>query len=78
MIGPRYPKRHSTAPRQNRSRRKETIMAAGAKPALDPTVENQAEKVAPTPAKPATFKDRIVQKLMHIFEHNEQLGSTRQ
>jgi hypothetical protein len=53
-------------------------MAAGAKPALDPTLEGKTEAPETSPATPATFKDRIIQKLMHIFEYNERLGSTRQ
>jgi hypothetical protein len=53
-------------------------MAAGSKPALDPTVENKAEHAEPSPAKPASLKDRIIRKLMQILEHNERLGSTRQ
>ena len=50
-------------------------MAAGAKPALDPNVEKA--EAAEEASKPATLKDRIVQKLLSIFEHNEKLGVTR-
>lgn len=51
-------------------------MAAGAKPALDPNA-GKTEAVEATQSKPATLKDRIVQKLLKIFEHNENLGVTR-
>ncbi len=53
-------------------------MAAGAKPALDPTVEGNTQTAEAPEAKPTSLKDRIIQKLIHIFEHNERLGSTRQ
>jgi hypothetical protein len=55
-------------------------MASGAKPALDPNVAKTeaAEATQSKPeALPATLKDRIVQKLLKIFEHNENLGVTR-
>ncbi len=51
-------------------------MATGAKPALDPNV-GQSEGAEPTQAKPASLKDRIIRKLLEIFEHNEKLGVTR-
>jgi hypothetical protein len=51
-------------------------MAAGAKPALDPGV-GKTEGADTTQPKPATLKDRIIQKLLRIFEHNEDLGVTR-
>jgi hypothetical protein len=57
--------------------RKEPIMAAGAKPALDPNVGKPEETSEATQSKPATLKDRIIQKLTRIFEHNENLGVTR-
>jgi len=53
-------------------------MAAGSKPALDPTIEKKAESQETAAAKPLTFKERLLQKLTEIFEHNERLGSTRQ
>lgn len=53
-------------------------MAAGAKPALDPTIEKKTEASATPEAQPLSFKDRLVRKLTEIFEHNERLGSTRQ
>jgi hypothetical protein len=53
-------------------------MAAGAKPALDPTVDQKTETSQASEPKLATLKDRIAKKLMEIFEHNETLGSTRQ
>lgn len=53
-------------------------MATGAKPALDPIVENQTQTAETQEQKPKSLKDRIIQKLIHIFEHNERLGSTRQ
>jgi hypothetical protein len=53
-------------------------MATGAKPALDPTVANKIEAPQASDAKPATLKERFMRKLMQIFEHNENLGSTRQ
>lgn len=51
-------------------------MSAGAKPALDPNVAKDAAAKAPE-AKPSSLKDRIIQKLNEIFEHNENLGVTR-
>jgi hypothetical protein len=51
-------------------------MAAGAKPALDPSV-GKTEGADATQSKPATLKDRIMQKLLAIFQHNENLGVTR-
>jgi hypothetical protein len=53
------------------------IMAAGAKPGLDPNLIDQT-KVAETAPKPTTLMEKIVQQLTKIFEHNERLGSTRQ
>lgn len=53
-------------------------MAAGAKPALDPTIDDKAEAMKQGEAKPATLKERIIRKLTEIFEHNERLGVTRQ
>jgi hypothetical protein len=55
-------------------------MASGAKPALDPNVgktEGAEETQSTSTTLPATLKDRIVQKLLKIFEHNEDLGVTR-
>jgi hypothetical protein len=54
-------------------------MSAGAKPALDPNVAKDAAATAPeaSEAKPMSLKDRIIQKLTEIFEHNEKLGVTR-
>jgi hypothetical protein len=57
---------------------KETFMAAGAKPALDPMVDDKAKAQTASDAKPATLKERILRKLTEIFEYNERLGSTRQ
>lgn len=51
-------------------------MAAGAQPALDPNA-GKTEAAEATQPKPVTLKDRIVQKLLRIFEHNEDLGVTR-
>jgi hypothetical protein len=51
-------------------------MAAGTQPALDKALENQPEAQASDP-KPLTLKERILQKLTEIFEHNERLGVTR-
>jgi hypothetical protein len=53
-------------------------MAAGAKPALDPMVDNKTDALNASDQKPATLKDRIIRKLTEIFEHNERLGPTRQ
>jgi hypothetical protein len=53
-------------------------MATGAKPALDPMVDDKAQAVTASDAKPATLKERIFRKLTEIFEYNERLGSTRQ
>jgi hypothetical protein len=50
--------------------------AAGTQPALDKPVENKVETQVCDP-KPLTLKDRILRKLMEIFEHNERLGVTR-
>lgn len=50
-------------------------MAAGTQPALDPNVGKT--EAAESQSKPATLKERVVQKLMGIFEHNESLGVTR-
>lgn len=52
-------------------------MAAGAKPALDPTVNQKVEAPQSPESKPVTLKDRIFRKLTQIFEHNERLGVTR-
>jgi hypothetical protein len=51
-------------------------MAAGAKPALDPTIASKAETQQVPEAKP-TLGQRIMKKLNQIFEHNERLGITR-
>jgi len=53
-------------------------MATGAKPALEPLRDNKTEAQMPSDAKPATLKDRIIRKLIEIFQHNERLGVTRQ
>ena len=53
-------------------------MATGAKPALEPLMDNKTEAQMASEAKPATLKDRIIRKLTEIFEHNERLGVTRQ
>jgi hypothetical protein len=53
-------------------------MAAGAKPALESTTNNQTEAPQSPNPKPLTFMDRIARKLTEIFEYNERLGSTRQ
>jgi hypothetical protein len=52
-------------------------MAAGAKPALDPMIDDKAETPKATGAKSATLAERIIRKLTEIFEHNERLGPTR-
>ena len=52
-------------------------MAAGAKPAFDPSVEKKTEAPPAPEAKPLTLGQRIIQKLNEIFEHNERLGVTR-
>jgi hypothetical protein len=52
-------------------------MAAGAKPALDPMIDDKAETPKATGAKSATLAERIIRKLSEIFEHNERLGPTR-
>jgi hypothetical protein len=51
-------------------------MATGAKPALDPNVA-PTETANAAETKPAILKDRIIQKLLRIFEHNENRGVTR-
>jgi len=53
-------------------------MATGAKPALDPHVDNKTGDLEASAAKPATLKERIIRKLTEIFEYNERLGVTRQ
>ena len=53
-------------------------MAAGAKPALESTVDPTSEAVQAPVAPPVTLKERIIRKLTEIFEHNERLGITRQ
>jgi hypothetical protein len=53
-------------------------MAAGAKPALDPIVDDKGKAHTSSDVKPATLKERILRKLTEIFEYNERLGSTRQ
>jgi hypothetical protein len=53
------------------------IMAAGAKPALDPALDKKDEASKALDTKPASLKERIIQKLTEIFEHNEKLGPTR-
>lgn len=52
-------------------------MATGAKPALEPIVDTQAEAVVAPDAQPLTLKARIIRKLDQIFEHNERVGVTR-
>jgi hypothetical protein len=52
-------------------------MATGAKPALEPIIDTQAEAVAAPDAQPVTLKERLIHKLNKIFEHNERLGVTR-
>ncbi|HUC28289.1 MAG TPA: hypothetical protein VMR80_01850 [Candidatus Acidoferrum sp.] len=52
-------------------------MAAGAKPALDPTLNSETEASQASEVKPLTLKERIIRKLTQIFEHNERLGVTR-
>ena len=51
-------------------------MATGAQPALEPKVDNTTE-AQEAPARPLTLKERIVRKLLELFEHNERLGTTR-
>ena len=51
-------------------------MAAGAKPALDPNM-NQTQAAEASDLKPATFVEKIIRHLTRIFEHNERLGVTR-
>ena len=53
-------------------------MATGAKPALNPIVDGKPDTSEASEAKSATLKERIIRKLIEIFEHNEHLGSTRQ
>jgi hypothetical protein len=53
-------------------------MAAGAKPALDSTIDDKPEARKECDATPVTLKERIIRKLTEIFEHNERLGVTRQ
>lgn len=52
-------------------------MAAGAKPALDPTLNTKTEAPQAPEVKPETLKERIIRKLTQIFEYNERLGVTR-
>lgn len=52
-------------------------MATGAAPALGQKPNDKAETHESAEAKPLTIKDRILQKLEWIFEHNERLGVTR-
>ena len=53
-------------------------MATGAKPALDPNIDNKTEPPQSSGQKPLTLVARIARKLTEIFEYNERLGSTRQ
>jgi hypothetical protein len=60
-------------------------MATGAKPALEPLVDqstsvadNHAEAQVASETKPISLRERIIRKLTEIFEHNERLGVTRQ
>jgi len=55
-------------------------MATGAAPApaLDSKKPEDAATDQTPESKPATLKERILHKLTQIFEHNENLGSTRQ
>ncbi len=53
-------------------------MAAGAKPALDPTVNTQTRSAEVSESKPQTFMDKIIHQLTKIFEYNERLGTTRE
>jgi hypothetical protein len=53
-------------------------MAAGAKPALDPNVTDQASSTEASAQKPVTILEKIVHRLTQIFEYNERLGPTRQ
>jgi hypothetical protein len=52
-------------------------MATGAKPALEPIIDNKAEAIVAPDARPLTLKERIICKLTKIFEYNERLGVTR-
>jgi hypothetical protein len=52
-------------------------MATGAAPALDPNQENKPATQVEAQAKRATLMERIANKLLRIFEHNERLGVTR-
>lgn len=53
-------------------------MAAGAKPALDPTINTTTQGVEASGSKPATLVEKIIRQLTKIFEHNERLGTTRE
>jgi hypothetical protein len=54
------------------------IMATGAKPALESTVDDNTGTPEVSVAAPVTLKEMIIRKLTEIFQHNEHLGVTRQ
>lgn len=53
-------------------------MAAGAKPALETLTDDEPKAAPVSDPSPLTLKQRIIRKLMEIFEYNERLGVTRQ
>jgi hypothetical protein len=54
-------------------------MATGAAPALDPKAEKKTDTNAePVEARPATFKERMVNKLTKIFAGREEYAGWHQ
>jgi hypothetical protein len=52
-------------------------MATGAAPALQPRINNQPEPDRTPSSKPLSFKERLINTLSKIFEHNESQDVTR-